>query len=72
MLVPLLLNAGTPVLRNLTDPLALLAVLGLLVAWLLRWDLWALVLFAAGAVFSREQNVAVVGSHMAARRSDTV
>lgn len=60
-LAPFLLNAGNPALRNLTDPLALAAGLGLLVAWLLRWPAWSLMLFAVAALFGREQNVGLVG-----------
>ena len=35
-LLPLLLNAGTPALRDLTDPVATFAVCGLLAAWLMQ------------------------------------
>jgi hypothetical protein len=58
--LPLAVNTLFPTLRDLTDPLALLAVCGLLVAWQRNWPWWALALWAAAAVFSREQNVLVV------------
>src|SRR5262249_14149369 len=48
-------------LRDLTDPLSAFTVAGLLVAYLLGWRSWVVGLWAAAAVFSREQNVAVVG-----------
>jgi hypothetical protein len=60
VLLPVAVNAGMPALRNLTDVLSTLAVGALLAAWLLRWPWWALALAAAAALFSREQNVAVV------------
>src|SRR5262249_56389834 len=41
--------------------LSTLTVCALLVAWLLRWPWWITVLCAAAALFSREQNVVVVG-----------
>lgn len=59
-LLPLAVNAGMPALRNLTDVLSTLTVSALLVAWLRRWPWWCLALCAAGALFSREQNVVVV------------
>ena len=59
--LPLVLNVGTPALRDLTDPLATFAVCGLLAAWLMRCKAWALALWGVLAVLSREQNVAVVG-----------
>jgi hypothetical protein len=59
-LLPFAVNAGMPALRNLTDVLSALTVGALLVAWLLRWPWWTLALSAAGALFSREQNVIVV------------
>ncbi len=37
LLLPLAVNAGMPLLRDLTDPLAVCAVAGLLTAWLLGW-----------------------------------
>jgi hypothetical protein len=60
-LLPFAVNAGMPALRNLTDVLSTLTVCALLVAWMLRWPWWVTVLCAAAALFSREQNVAVVG-----------
>ncbi|MBV9125470.1 MAG: hypothetical protein JO112_19150 [Planctomycetes bacterium] len=59
--LPVALNAGLPALHNLTDPLAMLAVFGLLSAWLLGSRAWVVLLWAAVAVFSREQNVAIAG-----------
>jgi hypothetical protein len=58
--LPLLVNAGTPALRDLTDPVATLAVFGLIATYLLRGNVVALALWAAAAVFAREQNAAVV------------
>jgi hypothetical protein len=59
-LLPFAVNAAMPALRNLTDVLSTLTVAALLVAWLRRWPWWMLALCAAGALFSREQNVVVV------------
>jgi hypothetical protein len=58
--LPLAVNDGMPLLRDLTDPLATFTVCGLLASWLLgaRWH--HLALWSAAALFSREQNVAVV------------
>ena len=55
-----------PLLRDLTDPLAVCAVAGLLTAWLLGWRPWVVVLWGAAAVFAREPNAAVVGCVLAA------
>ncbi len=60
MLLPFAVNAGMPALRNLTDVLSTLSVAALLMAWLRRWPWWASALCAAAALFSREQNLAVV------------
>jgi hypothetical protein len=60
VLLPFAVNAGMSALRNLTDVLSALTVAGMLIAWLLRWPWWTLALCAAGALFSREQNVVVV------------
>jgi hypothetical protein len=60
VLLPLAVNAGLPAMLDLTDVLSTLTVCGLLVAWLARGPWWGIALWAAGAVFSREQNVAVV------------
>ena len=59
--LPFALNAGMPVLRDLTEPMAMLGVFGLLAGWLLRSPWWWLALWGSIAVLSREQNVAVVG-----------
>src|SRR5216684_4056159 len=61
LLLPLVLNATTPALRDLTDPLAMFCAFALLAAWLLRGNAFVLALLAAAAAFSREQNVAIVG-----------
>jgi hypothetical protein len=58
--LPLAVNDGMPLLRDLTDPLATFAVCGLLASWLLGGRGYQLALWAIVAVFSREQNVAVV------------
>jgi hypothetical protein len=63
--LPFAVNAGMPALRNLTDVLSTLTVCALLVAWMLRWPWWVTVLCAAAALFSREQNVVVVGLALA-------
>jgi hypothetical protein len=60
-LLPIVVNAGAPALRDLTDPLSTLAVAGLLVAWLLRQNPWVVTAWAVAAVLSREQNAAVAG-----------
>jgi hypothetical protein len=59
-LLPLAVNDGMPLLRDLTDPLAMFTVCGLLVSWLLQGRDHHLALWAVLAMFSREQNVAVV------------
>lgn len=64
--LPLAVNAGLPALRDLTDPLSTLAAFGLLAGWLLGWRWWVLTLWAAAALFSREQNLAVVAILLAA------
>jgi hypothetical protein len=59
-LLPVVANAGMLAMRDLTDPLALFAVCGLLTAWLLRWSPAVVFAWAAAAVLAREQNAAVV------------
>jgi hypothetical protein len=61
LMLPLVLNAGTPALRDLTDPVAMLAAFGVLCACLLRAGAGMVTLCALAAAFSREQNVAIVG-----------
>src|SRR5262245_30040602 len=61
LLLPVVLNAATPALRDFTDPLATFCVFGLLAAWLLRGHVAVLILAAIAAALSREQNVAIVG-----------
>jgi hypothetical protein len=58
--LPLAVNDGLPLLRDLTDPLATFTVCGLVASWLLGGRAVHLGLWAIAAVFSREQNVAVV------------
>jgi hypothetical protein len=60
LLLPLMLNATTPALRDLTDPLAMFCAFALLATWLLRGNAIVLAFLAAAAAFSREQNVAIV------------
>ena len=62
----LAVNAAIPAMRDLTDCLSTLAVCGLLTAWLLSASGPVLVLWAAASVFSREQNLAVLGMVLAA------
>lgn len=59
--LPLGANLGIPLLHNFTDAVSTMAVFALLAAWLIdaRWCWIALAAFLA--VFSREQNLAVVG-----------
>jgi hypothetical protein len=75
-LLPLALNPGLPALRNLTDPLATLALVGLLGGWLVRGPTWAVGLCALAAVLAREQNAAIValllGAGVWARRGRDV
>ena len=59
--LPLAVNAGAPLLRDLTDPVANLATAGLLAAWLTAARPWAVAAWGAAAVLAREQNLAVVG-----------
>jgi hypothetical protein len=58
-LLPVVVNAGMPALRDLTDPLAVAMVAALLAAHLLNRPAWQLAIWAAAAL-SREQNVAIV------------
>jgi hypothetical protein len=61
VLLPLAVNVGLPLLRDLTDPVSTLAVSGLLVAVLVGAPDWSVLLWAGAAVFSREQNVLIAG-----------
>jgi hypothetical protein len=65
-LLPLALKPGLPALRNLTDPLATLALVGLLGGWLVRAPAGAVGLCAVAAVLGREQNAAIVALLLAA------
>ena len=58
--LPLTVNPGLPLLRDLGDVVSTLTVAVLLVAWLRRWPWWAVMLGALTAVLSREQNVPIV------------
>jgi hypothetical protein len=60
VLLPLAVNAGMPTLRNLTDVVSTLAVCGLLVTWIGCGPWLGLCLWAAAAVFCREQNAVMV------------
>jgi hypothetical protein len=74
--LPLAVNAGLPSLHNLTDPLAALAVAGLLICWLTEGPAWLLGACAGLAVLGREQNlliVAILGAAcLSQRRFDRV
>ncbi len=56
----LAVNAAIPAMRDLTDCLSTLAVCGLLIAWLTGRSSTSIILWAAAAIFSREQNLAVL------------
>jgi hypothetical protein len=56
----LAVNVGVTGMRDLTDPVATLAAVGLVAGWLLRWRPWVLAVWAVAAVLGREQNVAIV------------
>ena len=58
-LLPVAVNAGMPALRNLSDVLAACAVAALLLSWL-RKSPAGVLLAAAAALFSREQNLVLV------------
>lgn len=68
-LLPLAVNACLPALRNLTDELSTLAVLGLLLSLLTGSAGWQVVVWSGAAIFSREQNAAIVGLALAAALS---
>ncbi len=59
-LLPIAVNAIQPSLRNMTDPLSAMTVMGVLCAWMLRWPAVHLALWGMMAVLTREQNLAVV------------
>jgi hypothetical protein len=59
-LLPLAVGAGLATLRDLTDAVSTLAVCGLLTAVLVRARAGVVTLAAAAALFSREQNLAIV------------
>lgn len=58
--VPVAINAFAPALRDLTDPLSMFAVCGLLTAWFLRRGVWSFVLWGLLAALSREQNLLII------------
>jgi hypothetical protein len=60
-LLPVGVNAGLSLTHNFTDCVSSLAVFGLLAAWLMNKPWATITLWAAAAVFAREQNVAVAG-----------
>jgi hypothetical protein len=59
-LLPIALNSVMPSLRNLTDPLAALTIVGLVTTWFLRWPTGLLIGWGVASVLSREQNIAIV------------
>ncbi len=59
--LPLAVNQGLGALRDLTDPLAIMAVGGLLITWLRGGGALTLAAWAVAAIFSRQENVVVVG-----------
>jgi len=59
--LPLALNAGISLLHDFTDCVSSWAVVGLLASWLLGQRWWVVSLWAAAAMLSREQNIAVAG-----------
>jgi hypothetical protein len=61
-LLPLAVNAGFPALRDLTDVLSILTVCGVITAWVLRWPVWQLALWATAAALCREQNIAIIAA----------
>jgi hypothetical protein len=59
--LPLAVNAAIPALRDLTDCVSTVAIVGLLASWLHGGSPVALAGWAALALFNREQNAPVVG-----------
>jgi hypothetical protein len=59
-LLPIVLNAGMPALRDLTDPLATAALVALLASYLLDRPPRHLAVWAAATALGREQNFVVV------------
>jgi hypothetical protein len=60
LLLPFAVNSGSPLLHNFTDCFSNLTAFGLAAAWLLGARWWSIVLWAAAAAFSREQNLAIL------------
>lgn len=61
VLLPVVTAMPMAMLRNLTDPLALFCVLGLLYVWIQRRPSWQVGLWGLAAMLSREQNIAIIG-----------
>jgi len=60
LLLPIATDVYVPCLRNLTDPLSMTTVVGVIVSWNLRWPTWSLLAFGVASVLNREQNIAIV------------
>jgi len=60
LLLSIGMNTNLPAFRDLTDPLAAMAAVGLLASWLLRWPTWLMIGWGVASVLSREQNMAIV------------
>ena len=60
-MLPVGLNLGISLLHNFTDCVSSLAAVGLLASYFLRQRWWVASVWAAVAMLSREQNVAVAG-----------
>jgi hypothetical protein len=58
--LPIVLNAGMPALRDLTDPLATAALVAMLATYLLERPAWQLAVWAAAAALGREQNAVII------------
>ena len=61
-LLPMAVFTIIPSMRNLTDPWSALAVLAVIASSMLNWSAWSTLLWALVAVFTREQNIAIVGA----------
>src|SRR5262249_39256042 len=74
--LPFCVGASLPGLRDLTDPLAMLGMFGMIHTWLTKGRWWLATAAAVVAVLAREQNVAVVaiamGVALLRRRPDMV
>jgi hypothetical protein len=65
LLLPEAVCGGLTLLRDLTDLVSSLTIAVMLVARLRNWNTMVLVIAAGGALFSREQNIFVVGALLA-------